>query len=89
MPTELESSSPNLRDYWFLETGMSRFYTLCIDRKYRDILNEKINYIHKTTKKATTKENQKFLLNLTPRLILSFSQNNTRGFISKAKYQPQ
>ena len=33
---------------------MSRFYTLCIDRKYRDILNEKINYIHKTTKKATT-----------------------------------
>ena len=75
MPTELESSSPNLRDYWFLETRMSRFYTLCIDRKYRDILNEKINYIHKTTKKAT-KKIQQFLLNLTPRLILSSFENN-------------
>ena len=79
MPTELESSSPNLRDYWFLETRMSRFYTLCIDRKYRDILNEKINYIHEATKKATTttkKKKSKFLLNLTPRLILSSSENN-------------
>ena len=75
MPTELESSSPNLRDYWFLETRMSRFYTLCIDRKYRDILNEKINYIQKTTKKATKKIEQ-FFLNLTPRLILSSFENN-------------